>query len=278
MIKLCDSVEEIIQEIRKKKTEIDLDKLINLDFPFLTNESKFTLISLPSYGDLKNNLVYISNKIFIFSIARISGLENSLKLITKKKHGESTGAILLILKAILRNYSHEFERIREVMNRLEMDPRIEVIEEKGRELRKLTDRMEGLLQMIIQLKEREIESFDTTLIPFEYELLNTESRYLLERCRSHVYRIASLRTKSEMQSNRELNDTMKKLTVITTFLSIVAIVVNVPGTIGAIFGIPALSNAFFENHTLGLVITLLLTTLLSILLGYVYWRSLKLRR
>ena len=278
MVVVCGGVEEFANEIKKTRSEIELDKIISLDFPFLTNEHNSTFISIPSYGELKRNLIYSSKKVFVLSIARIAGFENNFKQTIKKKYGKSTIAILIVLKAILRNYTHEFERIREVMNRLEVDPRIEIIEEKGRELRKLTDRMEGLLQMILELKEREIKAFDTALIPFEYELLNTEARYLLERCRSHMYRISSLRTKSEMQSNRELNDTMKKLTVIMTFLSIVGIVVNVPGTVGAIFGIPALSNAYFESHTLGLVITLLLTTTISVLLGYIYWRSLRLRR
>ena len=81
-----------------------------------------------------------------------------------------------------------------------------------------------------------------------------------------------------MKANKELNDTIKKLTVITTFLTIVSIVVNVPGTVGAIFGIPALSTAFFDGHTTGLVLTLILTTVLSTMLGYIYWRSLKLNK
>ena len=63
-----------------------------------------------------------------------------------------------------------------------------------------------------------------------------------------------------------------------TFLTIVSIVVNVPGTVGAIFGIPALSDAYFNFHTQGLIITLILTTILSMLLGYLYWRSLKLTK
>jgi Mg2+ and Co2+ transporter CorA len=90
-----------------------------------------------------------------------------------------------------------------------------------------------------------------------------------------MYRIASLRTKAEMKSSSDLNSTMKRLTVIMTFLTIVSIVVSVPGTIGAILGIPALSNAYFENYTTTLVWVLIGLTLLSILLGYLYWKSLK---
>ncbi len=277
MVFICTNVEEIAEEIGKKHKEIELTKIISLDFPFLSNEDNAMLISIPAYGEMSRNLIYSSKETFALTSAKIESLDNFKKIINKK-YGESTIVTLLILKAVLRNYSQEFGRIREEMNRLEIDPRIEIIEEKGRELRKLTDRMEGLFQLLIELKERDIQSFDTALIPFEYELLNVEARYLLERCRSHVYRIASLRTKSEMQSNRELNDTMKKLTVIMTFLSIAGIVVNVPGTVGAIFGIPALSDAFFESHTLGLVIVLFLTTFVSIFLGYLYWRSLGFRR
>jgi Mg2+ and Co2+ transporter CorA len=80
-----------------------------------------------------------------------------------------------------------------------------------------------------------------------------------------------------MQSNKELNATMGRLTVIMTFLTIVSIVVSVPGTVGAIFGIPALSDAYFRPHTLLLVLVLIMTTLLSIVLGFAYWKSLNLR-
>lgn len=128
------------------------------------------------------------------------------------------------------------------------------------------------------LKEKDIREFDTELLGSNYELLNAEARYWLERCRSHIYRIASLRTKSEMKSNRELNATMGRLTIIMTFLTITSIVVSVPGTIGAIFGIPALSDAFFKPHTTMLVWILIGATLLSVLLGYAYWLSLGFRR
>jgi hypothetical protein len=60
------------------------------------------------------------------------------------------------------------------------------------------------------------------------------------------------------------------------FLSIIVIVVSVPGTIGAIFGIPALSNKYFEGNPALLLWSLILSTSFSIILGYIYWKSLKL--
>ena len=80
-----------------------------------------------------------------------------------------------------------------------------------------------------------------------------------------------------MQSNRELNDTMTRLTVIMTVLTIVSIVVSVPGTIGAVFGIPALSEAYFSSHTPFLVIILIAATAMSIIFGLLYWKSLGLK-
>ena len=82
------------------------------------------------------------------------------------------------------------------MNALDNDPIIEHVENAGRSLRVLTDRMEELLQFIIVLKERDIKEFNTDLINFDYDVLNGEARYWLERCRSHIYRISSLRTLS----------------------------------------------------------------------------------
>jgi len=280
MIKFVKDIEELKKEISEINNSIDIGSLLNIDLPFFETQEDFTVISIHSYNkNFPNNLIFISKEnVIIYALEENFKIEKKFLKILKKKYGESTVYIFLLLKLIMKNYSQEFFCIRSVMDNLDLDPVLDSIEEIGRDLRKLTDRIEGLIQVIIELKEEEITSFNVPLIDFDYDLLNAESRYWLERCRSHVYRIASLRTKSEMRSNRELNDTMKKLTVIMTFLTIVSIVVNVPGTIGAIFGIPALSDAYFNSHTNLLIITLIITTLLSVVLGYVYWRYLGLKR
>jgi len=279
MISFIQSLDELKEEIKELNLELELNDIIKIDLPFIDSYDNFTIINVPSYGTQKNESIVIvtKKKILIYSSLKPAKTEKKFEKLILKKNGESTINIYLVLKSILKNYSSEFIRIRDIMNNLDLDPVLDSIEETGRDLRKLTDRIECLFQIVIELKEAEIKCFDPDLIDFEYELFTTEARYWLDRCRSHVYRIASLRTKSEMRSNKELNDTMKKLTVIMTFLTIVSIVVNVPGTVGAIFGIPALSNAYFESHTILLIITLISTTLLSMLLGYFYWKSLNLK-
>ena len=280
MITTLDSLEDLKKSISDLNKEIDIDNLLKIDLPFIESQAGFTIMHIPSYGgEQYSNLIFATEKeTLIYTSLKTKKSEEKFNKIVKKKYGESTVSMFILLRAVLKNYSLEFLRIREMMNKLELDPVLDSIEGAGRYLRNLTDRLEGLFQIIIELKEDEVKCFNIAFISFDYELFTAEARYWLERCRSHNYRISSLRTKSEMRSNRELNDTMKKLTVIMTFLTIASIVVNVPGTVGAIFGIPALSDTYFKAHTPLLVIVLILTTAVSMVLGIFYWKFLNLKQ
>ncbi len=278
-MKFYSTPQEFVKAVENIVDESDLKSVFALDFPFFDKQDKFTLISVPTYDKSVKHAGLLLTKKEVYVCAPACPLIDKKVYgdTLKQPYGESTLAAVLVFKAIIKDYAQEFVRVREAMNNLDFDPILEDIEDSGRALRRLTDRCEELMRLIITLKERDIKEFDPSLASFDYELLNTEARYLLERCRSHMYRIASLRTKSEMKSNRELNDTMHRLTVIVTFLTITSIVVSIPGTIGAIFGIPALSDAYFTGHAPLLVFSLIVMTLASVALGYIYWKSLGLR-
>ena len=279
MIKEFSTIEQLKKGLSSAKIERDIDSLLNLDLPFYDYEDKLSVLYFPVYMENGKCLVFISKKdVLVYTSLDLNHYEKRYKFLMKKPKSESTIMTFMILKAVLKNYSEQFQKIRDRMNELETSPDLDKVEESGRSLRRLTDKIESLVELIIVLKQREVKQFDVDIVSFDYDVLSTEARYWLERCRSHIYRIASLRTKSEMQSNRELNDTMQKLTVIMTFLTIVGIVVNVPGTVGAIFGIPALSDAYFNPHTPFLVVVLISVTIISILLGVLYWNSLNLKK
>lgn len=276
MIKFFNDFEAFQKEVQRHNIDVDLKSLLKLDVTFFEKYEKFILISIKDYAENPNNILILSkNYTLIYTTKNYNNYEKVYRIPLKKPYGESTVITLLTLRQILKNYTSIFEKIRSDMDILDRTLNPETIEETGRSLRKLTDRVEELVQLIIMLKERDIKEFNTVIIAFDYDMLNAESRYWLERCRSHVYRISSLRTKSEIRNTRELNQTISKLTVIMAFLSIVAIVVSVPGTIGAIFGIPALSNKYFEGNSQLLLWSLIVSTTLSIVLGYMYWKSLK---
>ena len=279
MIKIFDTIESLKKALASAKIQKDIDSVLKLDLPFYDYGDKGLVLFFPVYTEAGKCIIIISKKnIFVHTSLAFGNYEKSYREVLKKTNGETTVITFLMLKNVLKNYSEQFQKIRNRMNELDVNPILDDIEDSGRALRRLTDKMESLVELIIILKQREIKQFDTDLVSFDYEVLSTEARYWLERCRSHIYRIASLRTKSEMQSNRELNDTMHRLTVIITFLTIVSIVVSVPGTIGAIFGIPALSDAYFHDYVGILVIILVGVTFISILLGFLYWNSLNLKK
>src|SRR3989344_1080789 len=143
MIKNIENIEELKEEISRLKKEVDINQILAIDTPFIDSHSDFAVINIPSYGHQGHNLIFMADdKILMFS----SGNGKEMN----KKFGRSTISIFMLLRAVLKNYSHEFVRIREVMNTLEMDPVLDSIEDTGRILRKLTDRMEGLFQIIIE--------------------------------------------------------------------------------------------------------------------------------
>ncbi len=278
MIKIFETLAELKKAMVSAKIERDIDSVLKLDLPFFDYQGKLSFLFFPVYTEPGKCLILISKKnIFVHTSLSLNNYERDHKAVLKKKYGESTLITFLMLKNVLKNYSEQFQKIRNKMNELETMPILDQVEESGRALRRLTDKMESFVEFLIVLKQREIKQFDIKLVSFDYDVLSTEARYWLERCRSHIYRIASLRTKSEMQSNKELNNTMSNLTVIMTFLTIISIVVSVPGTIGAIFGIPALSDTYFKAHTDMLVIVLVISTLMSVMLGLLYWKSLGLK-
>jgi hypothetical protein len=280
MIKNYFELNSLKEDITKIEPKINLDNLLSLDLPYLEEYENSTVMMIPNY-DLDNSkiILFLSKKhTLIFSKEIISNYEKKFYKILKKPYGESTVICFLFLREIIKKYFKEFEAIRTRMNFLDLDPKSEEIENAGRRLRLLTDRFEAIVQILINLEENELKEFNVRLIQFDYDLLMSKTRYGLERCRSHTYRISSLRTKAEMRFSSDLNNTMKRLTVIMTFLTIVSIVVSVPGTIGAILGIPALSEVYFKNYTEILVWVLIGLTFLSIILGYLYWKSLKMDR
>ena len=278
MMHLFENIEGLKNALVSAKIERDIDSVLKLDLPFFDYDDKLSIIYFPLYGENIKILAAITKKdIFVCAPFNINNSFKKYRHLLKKTGGESTLIAFLTLRATLKNYSEQFLKIRDIMDSLETRPIIDKIEEVGLALRRLTDKIEGLVEIIIVLKQKDVKQFDIKIINFDYEILSTEARYWLERCRSHIYRIASLRTRSEMQSNKELNDTMGRLTVIITILTIVSIVVAIPGTIGAIFGIPALSDVYFRSHTNLLVAVLVIATSLSIILGFAYWRSLGLK-
>lgn len=279
MFNLTSNLEEFRNKAKDFGFEQNIDELLKLDLTFFEQYDKFVLINIKDYNEEPNNLLLLSKEnTLVFSSTRMNEKQLELyKNVLKKEYGESTSITLLILKQVLRNYALEFEKIRIEIHSVENKLNFNSVEKVGRKLRKLTDRFEDILDLMIKLGERNIKEFNTGLIKYDYDVLTAETRYRMERSRSYIYHVSSLRNKVDIQSTAELNKTITRLTVIMTFLTIFGIVVAVPGTIGAVFGIPALSDAYFAPHPRTLVIVLIISTIIITIFGWIYWKRLKLK-
>lgn len=279
MFNLTSNLEEFKNKAKDFGFEQNIDELLKLDLTFFEQYDKFVLINIKDYNEEPNNLLLLSKEnTLTFSSTQMNEKQLGLyKNILKKEYGESTSITLLILKQVLRNYALEFEKIRIEIHDVENKLNFNSVEKVGRKLRKLTDRFEDILDLMIKLGERNIKEFNTGLIKYDYDVLTAETRYRMERSRSYIYHVSSLRNKVDIQSTAELNKTITRLTVIMTFLTIFSIVVAVPGTIGAVFGIPALSDAYFASHPRTLVIILIISTIVTTIFGWIYWKGLKLK-
>ncbi len=279
MYYIASSIEDFKKRAKELGFEQNIDELLKLDLIFFEQYDKFVLINIKDYDEEPNNFLILSkDNTLIFTSTSMKDKQLALyKNTIKRDFGEPTVLTLIVLKQVLRNYAIEFEKIRAEVQDVENKLNFNSVEKVGRKLRKLTDRFEDILDLIIKLGERNIKEFNTELIKYDYDVLTAEARYRMERSRSHIYHVSSLRNKVDIQSTAELNKTITRLTIIMTFLTILSIVVSVPGSVGAVFGIPALSDLYFKPHPVLLVTTLIISTILSIFFGWLYWKKLKLK-
>src|SRR3989344_4895593 len=163
MIKFFTKLEDFKKETLELNPDVNVETLVDLDFAFFEKHEKYILISISDYDITNPNNLILAAKdyCYVYSNKNFNNYEKRFKNIIKKPYGESTVIILLLLKNILKNYSQEFEKIRNHMNALDFDPVLERVEESGRALRRHTDRIEELVNLIITLKEEEVKEFDT---------------------------------------------------------------------------------------------------------------------
>src|SRR3990172_2721710 len=166
MIEVFGTIDGLEGALASKKIERDVDSLLKLDLPFYDYEDRVSVSYFPMYPDNRERcLVFITKKdVLVYSSISLNNYERKYKTILKKPRSESTIITFLVLKAVLKNYSEQFQKIRDRINELEMQPVLDKIEDSGRALRRLTDKIESLVELIIVLKQREIKQFDVSLV------------------------------------------------------------------------------------------------------------------
>ncbi len=104
MIKITENLDELKREIASLNKDIEIDRIVNIDLPFIESQKEFTVINIPSYGGEKNNniIFIIEKKVFVYTSINLKKFERKFEKIIKKKNGESTVSIFMLLKSILK--------------------------------------------------------------------------------------------------------------------------------------------------------------------------------
>ncbi len=238
MIYTFTSFEEFDKRVKESGIKDDLRPLLSLDLNFFERYPNYVVLNLRDYSDTPNNLLVLSgDNSFLYSGHEVQ--QDALRLFkytVKKKHGESTALCLIVLKNALASYNTEFEKINSEIDRQEEVLSAQEIESLGKRLRKVGNKVEDLVDLLIKLEERDVHEVNTAYVSYDYDVLVAKSRHLLDRIKSHSGQIVGLRNEVEIRFSRELNSRIEVLSHQVKVLTAITILLMIPNIIAGHYG------------------------------------------
>ncbi|MBI5635466.1 magnesium transporter CorA family protein [Candidatus Micrarchaeota archaeon] len=239
MIKSFGDFGEFKAEARKLGYPKDLTELTRHEIKFLEKYDNFTVINLHDYGRGNNNnlMVLTAGKSLLYSEKKIGAGDLRLyKSVLGKKFGESTAFALVATHRVLENYEDYFEKISDDIDGLEENLDIGRIQHNAKVLRKLHDKVEEFVDVVLELKERKVREVKTEYLTYDFDLLVAKANHLLNRAKSHLSQLNNLRTEYEIRSTNELNKQIKFLTLVMKNLTALTVILTVPMLIASWYG------------------------------------------
>lgn len=240
MIRTFTAFGDFEKEARGMGVEEDLRALLTLDLLFVERYKNYTIINMQDYKPEPNNILVLSHdKSLLYSTREPEERDFRLyKKISPRHFGESTVLALVTAKNVLDNYAAHFEEFNTEIDELaEMEkPDLDRLSYVGKRLRKLTDRVEDFLDLLIKLEDRKIREVNTGYVGYDYDVITAKARHLLDRCKSHQLQVRELRTEYDIKVAGELNMRLAHLTDVTKKLTGLAVIIAIPMVIAAIYG------------------------------------------
>jgi len=228
--------EEFLKEARSMGVVEDLRQLTSLDVIFFEKHKNYMMLNLRDYDEEEpNNILILSrDKNIVYTRKQIPKNEfRMFSLTMQKPYGESTALALIMFKKGLQSYSARFDKIHSEISALEDHFDLEKISETSNRMRKLIDKVDDFMNVLIGVEERRVREVNTSYAGYDYHVLTATATHLLDRCRNTSNRVKDLRSEYEMKSSQELNkrieyltDVMKKLTALTLILMIPNIIAS----------------------------------------------------
>ncbi|MEM4255276.1 MAG: CorA family divalent cation transporter [Candidatus Norongarragalinales archaeon] len=234
-------------QFKKKAQEIgvgvNLDELLAVDIVFLESYEDYLIISVKDYSQgpsngLSSNILILSEKNVLLYSEKTFGEKDykMFRFTLQKQFGESTVLTLLTLRDIFNNYQNAFKTIDEKIDALEIGYDLEEAESTTIRLRKVANRIEDLVNLLVSLEERKIRQVDTSLVAYDYRLLLTKARHLLDRCRNHLNQLRDIQREADMRQTRETNKRIEDLTNVMKKLTSITVILMLPTLVASHYG------------------------------------------
>lgn len=260
---------------REKGVNVDLRTLLTLHVAFYEQYEDYVIITAKGYDEnpeaATSILVLSKDNSLVYTKYPFG--ENDYKLFRhtmQKEYGESTVLTLLTLKYTLSSYQKRFDGINKYIDEFDeaKNPDVEGLEQTSKHLRRLTDRVEDLIDLTIWLEDRKIRQMNTSYVSYDYDVLSAKAKYLLDRCHNHRQEIQNIRNDLEVKNTRELNKRIEYLSDVVKRLTAITILLMIPNIVAGHFGMNFTNTIIPWSNPWGETFVILFSALL---VGATYW-------
>ncbi len=238
MIRTFSSFNEFSKAAQELGLDMDLQALTTLDVLFFEFYKESLILNIRDYGENPNNLLVLSKKdSLVYSEKPFTAKDFKLfRLTMSEQFGESTVIAFLALRETMNNYSYRFEKLHAELDEVEKTFDIDKLDELGKAFRKLSDKLDDYVDLLLKLRDRKVPQVNTKFISYDYNLLTTKAQHTLDRTKNQISRISGLRSEIEVQETRKLNKRIEYLSEVVKKLTAITVILMIPTLVAGHFG------------------------------------------
>ena len=263
MIETYTEFDQFKKKAHEMGVGVNLEELLEIQVTFLESYEEYVIINIKTTGESPNNIIILNEKNALLYSDKAFG-EKDYKMFRytlQKPFGETTVLSFLVLRSVLEEYQNVFKVLDENIDHLEKKYEISEAEESTSRLRRLTNRVEDFVNLMISLEERKIRQVNTSFIAYDYGLVLAKAQHLLDRCRNHLNQLRDIQRDADVRQTRETNRRIEELTNVMKKLTALTAIIMVPTLIASIYGMNvtqlplAQENGFYAVMTVILLLT-----------------------
>ena len=238
MIETFTDFEQFKKKAQEMGVGVNLQELLDIPVTFLESYEDYVIISIKISGNLQNNILVLSEKQSLLYSDKTFGEKDykMFRFTLQKPAGESTVLTFLVLRSALDEYQNVFKILDEKIDSLEKAYDVDEAEQSTARLRRLTNRVEDFVNLVISLEERKIRQVNTSFVAYDYGLVLAKAQHLLDRCRNHLNQLRDIQRDADVRQTRETNKRIEDLTNVMKKLTAFTVVLMVPTLIATNYG------------------------------------------